>query len=710
MPAPLLQLLGPPQLTVGDEALTLQGKPVGVLALVALSPGGRMGRGEVAAMLWPDDPPENSRHNLRQVLWSLRRLTGTQALTASRQQLALSGVVEVDVARLRAAPAEPRNQAEADGLCLALESYRGDFLAGMDFVAGVEFEDRVSSEREAARRLRREATMGLARWCLANQRAGLAVPHLEALVRDEPLNEEAVAALMSALASLGDTGGAEARYQTLARMLTRELGVDPHPELRRLAAEVRSRPPTVLSSTPGAPPAAGPASRYLAAVFAALAPGSNRYGSTAGELRYLGESLAGRYGSLYRSFVGDGLLALFEDPDAAVAFARTLCAMWQQQPSRRPPVAAGCHFGPTAPLAGTGVWVGRGTEIAKHLGRQAPAGTVVVSEALAELLDPTRFSLQALPQAGEDPWLPARNLYLLQERESPPLPLGLTAEDWFLRGVGLIGTEEENGPGEAECYRRALALKPDYPEAHNSLAVVLAALGDADGASFHYREALRLRPTYPECHYNYGLLLAARGNRTGAAHHFRAALATDPDLVDAHLALAGVLVERGESVEAELRYRRVLQLRPGFAEAHNNLAGLLEATGRDPEAEAHYRQALELRPGYAEAHYNYALLLERLQRVGEAEYHYRAALRAAPASGEAHNNLGVLLGDQGRREEAEAHLRRAMELRPSDPEPHHNLAVLLRALGRAEEAAEMRQLAVDLLPADGRFHSPLPRP
>ena len=45
---------------------------------------------------------------------------------------------------------------------------------------------------------------------------------------------------------------------------------------------------------------------------------------------------------------------------------------------------------------------------------------------------------------------------------------------------------------EVECYRQALRLRPNYPEAHNNLAIL-------------YAEALRLWPQYPEGHYNYGI-------------------------------------------------------------------------------------------------------------------------------------------------------------------------------------------------------------
>ena len=77
-------------------------------------------------------------------------------------------------------------------------------------------------------------------------------------------------------------------------------------------------------------------------------------------------------------------------------------------------------------------------------------------------------------------------------------------------------------------YREALALRPDYPEAHNNLAILLQLNGETDDAERHYLEVLRLRPEDPEAHYNYGLLLKARGDSSKAEEHIRLAYELAP--------------------------------------------------------------------------------------------------------------------------------------------------------------------------------------
>ncbi len=441
------------------------------------------------------------------------------------------------------------------------------------------------------------------------------------------------------------------------------------------------------------------------------------------EYRYLAESLASQYGCLYQEWAGDGHMFLFESVDAAVQFSLRLIESWKKareaagSRSGYPPMPLrlGCHYGECTPLEGSRGWIGRGNSVAKRVEAEAGGDCLLATETVLDLID---LPLYEVAEVGtytlKGDALPRRTLYRIVsfDRDAfvakPEEQLG--AQEWFLKGVALIGTERENSLQEAECYREALSLRPDFAPAHNNLAVVLKAQGKQSEAAQHYQEALRLRPDYPEAHYNYASLLAATRRLAGTAEHYRAALAHRPDYVDAHQGYANVLKQLGDLPGAAHHYQEALRLRPDYAEVHNNYAILLEKTAQAAKAGEHYREAIRLRPDYPEAHYNYALLLEDTGQEREAERHYREALRLWPDYPEARNNLAILLHLGGDLREAEEHYREALRLRPDDPEVHYNFGLLLKAKGDQSEAERHLKIAYELAPEKEAFRSAIEPP
>jgi tetratricopeptide (TPR) repeat protein len=471
--------------------------------------------------------------------------------------------------------------------------------------------------------------------------------------------------------------------------------------------------------------------RYLAVVFSDLERHSLAWGSVPrdrmvamiAEYRQLAEDLSAQYGARYVEWSGDGHMFLFNNVDSAARFCLKLLDAWARSsaggddpagPSRIP-LRVGCHFGECSPLDGGPGWIGRGNAVAKRVETEAKPNAVFVTEAILDLID---LPLYRFRPAGKralkgDP-LPRRALYCLdgfdEEAFLAKPEQELSAEEWFLRAVSFFGTDRENSQEEAECYRRALDLRPDYPEAHNNYAVLLRRRGEDAAAAEHYRKALRARGDYAEAHANYAGLLASWGNTVGAIFHYEEALATRPEHAEAHLGLANMLAMSDRREEAEWHYREVLRFRPQSAEANLNLAVLLEDLGRREEAAQRYEIALAIRPDHPQAHYDYALLLESTGEAFRAEAHYRAALVSWPNFGEARNNLAVMLHTAGRLEEAAYHYRAALAARPNDPETHHNLGLLLRQDGRAQEADEEVRIAAELTPNSAKFHSSIEHP
>jgi tetratricopeptide (TPR) repeat protein len=465
----------------------------------------------------------------------------------------------------------------------------------------------------------------------------------------------------------------------------------------------------------------GSEGRYLAAVFTDLEQHSaawtalpqERMAAALAEYRYLAESLASEFGAIHRNFTGDGHLVLFESADAAVRFGLNAIRSWSSTSERlaqagvpHMPLRVGCHFGECLAIDDGSDWVGRAIILAKRVEGAASGDSLLLTESMLELLDLPVYRFEpAGMHALKGDHLSSRALYRVSDLDSDAI-LGrgdqdLSGAGWFLRAVELLRSGADNTAEEEACYRHALALRPDYPEAHNNLGAVLRSRGDHDSAAERYREALRLRPDYPEAHYNYALLLETLGSTSGAASHYLRALSLRPEYVDAHYGYANLMASLGDRDDAMHHYEIVLSLRPAHSEAHSNYAMLLEDAGDMAGARDHYRAAVAVHAPPAEAHYNYALFLEAQSERKAAVEEYRAAIETRPEFAEAHNNLAALLQLTGELTSAEVHYRRALALRPNDPETHYNLGILLRALNDDAAADEQLRIARELSPDSG---------
>jgi Flp pilus assembly protein TadD/class 3 adenylate cyclase len=463
-------------------------------------------------------------------------------------------------------------------------------------------------------------------------------------------------------------------------------------------------------------------SSYFAVVFTDLVRHSlawekvprNSMITIVAEYRYLAQSLASQYGRRHENFTGDGHLFLFESADVAVHFGLKLIAYWKQR--RRSlvavrkapdlPVRVGCHFGECSQLTDADAWIGRAINMAKRVESVADPDSLFVTQTILELIDlPFYDTSEAGIHQLKGDFLRQRQLYRLLSIDHTALAERpaeeMTAEDWFLKGVGMADQACGSPKEEAECYRTAIRLRTNYPEAHNNLAILQKAAGKQEETHKHYQEALRLWPQYPEAHYNYAIFLETVNDWAGAIAHYGQAIQIRPDYTDARLRYAGLLAPTGNDVEAERHYQKVLKLRPGYAEAHNNYGVFLERRGERSEAERHYLQALEHHPDYAEAHYNYAMLLES-EDQSKAEKHYRAAIQILPDYAEAHNNLAALLHEKGDLVGAEKHYAAALRLRPGDAEINYNFALLAEAQGDKETAERYFQRFEELASKSSR--------
>jgi len=147
-----------------------------------------------------------------------------------------------------------------------------------------------------------------------------------------------------------------------------------------------------------------------------------------------------------------------------------------------------------------------------------------------------------------------------------------------LVNLGSLLTAMGRQADAAEVARRVTRTAPTLPEGHYTLGNALAD-GQPEAAIEAYRRAIALRPNYADAHLNLGVALQQWGRADQAAECFGRALALRPNDPDALTNLGNMAYGRGSLDEAVTCHRRALALRPDAAEAHNNLSVALLAGG-----------------------------------------------------------------------------------------------------------------------------------
>ena len=183
----------------------------------------------------------------------------------------------------------------------------------------------------------------------------------------------------------------------------------------------------------------------------------------------------------------------------------------------------------------------------------------------------------------------------------------------------------------ADCYRKALAIRPDDFGTLMNLGAVLNDLGRFDEALEQHDRALALDPLHVDALCNRAVALAGLGRYEDALDGFERAVHVDPSRGEALTGKAMALVSLKRQEEALPCLEEAHRRQPGFPPAWSMHGAILAGLGRLDEALPMYEKAVELSPANAED----ALSLSHLY-LGRADFArgwpaYEARLRR-PAS------------------------------------------------------------------------------
>lgn len=229
-------------------------KSQAMLAYLGVKPGQVVSRDKMAGLLWSSTATEQARQSLRQTLSSLRKELAQ--ISPDRKLLVEeSDFLSLDAALVRVDAAEfERAAAGADEAALkwAVELYRGDFMEGFE-LDEERFDQWVIAERDRLHRaaLRVHAQLVELLWGTGDRDGAIATAQQS--LRIDPLQESVHRTLMRLYMESGDLVNALQQYDHCARILKRELNVDPDADTRRLfqqIAQLRSKRSTEAAITP----------------------------------------------------------------------------------------------------------------------------------------------------------------------------------------------------------------------------------------------------------------------------------------------------------------------------------------------------------------------------------------------------------------------------------------------------------------------------
>ena len=176
-------------------------------------------------------------------------------------------------------------------------------------------------------------------------------------------------------------------------------------------------------------------------------------------------------------------------------------------------------------------------------------------------------------------------------------------------------------------YQQILQTDPNHPVALHLLGVIAHQLENYDTAIDLISKAIAIKPDYAEAHYNLGNAHKEQGSLADAASSFQEATKVNPEFDQAHNNLGIALKELGKLEEAVASYLRATKIKPDYAEAHNNLGNTYKELGQLDAALASYRSAITINPDYAGAYSNLSIVYKNLGQFTEAKTAFKKGLQ-----------------------------------------------------------------------------------
>ena len=250
-----IELLGDLQMRSASGPLVTVSakKSQALLAFLGVKPSQRVSREKIASLLWSSTGPDQARQSLRQTLSTLRKelaqlSANEKILIEENDLLGLDEtLVSCDVAEFESLVAVGTDES----LTSASQLYRGDFLDGFQ-INEERFDQWVIAERDRLHRMSLRGHMQLLEMQSRRGATDDAIATAQRSLRIDILQEPVHRALMRLYMQSGDLVNALQQYETCAKVLKRELRIEPDAETKALHRDITNLRAKTSAQTAGA--------------------------------------------------------------------------------------------------------------------------------------------------------------------------------------------------------------------------------------------------------------------------------------------------------------------------------------------------------------------------------------------------------------------------------------------------------------------------
>jgi len=238
----------------------------------------------------------------------------------------------------------------------------------------------------------------------------------------------------------------------------------------------------------------------------------------------------------------------------------------------------------------------------------------------------------------------------------------------FREGMRLA--EQDDIQGALEKFRQAIAIDPNFIQAHLRYMDCFRSVGRGDEVVQMYRNKVRENPNNPLYLFLYGRTL---DDLAAKRAQFKAALEADSTFYWAQLSIGGTYLMENRYDEAIVALNKALELNPKLVEARQLLGTIYLEKGMPYQARRHFEAAIALDSTDAGLYLRLGQVYSQLERYESAEKAFRRSAALAPDEPLIYYYLGVVC-------ELGNHPQRAIEAYQQflNKAPEHEMAAKIK--------------------------------